>query len=276
MKHALALLILLTACAAPAFAADETPREIPIPAQAVTVPGAEGTPLRALLFVPERVTRPPVIALHSCTGIGPAERPIRLSPHQRDWAIRLLEAGHPVLFPDSFGSRGLGEACGVRGFPAGPFGVRRLDALAAAEWAQAQPWAGGRAPVLMGWSHGGSTALAAWGAAAPGTISAAIALYPGCGNGEGLRLGTAPLLMLLGALDDWTPPQPCQQIATRAPEVITLETYTGAHHGFDGLRGEVRERQLPNGRSVSLGPDPAARAAARLRVASFLDAATPR
>jgi len=272
MKHALALLILLTAGAAPVIAADESPREIPVAAQAITVPGAGGTPLRALLFLPERVTRAPVIALHSCTGLGPAERPIRLPPLQRDWTIRLLEAGHPVLFPDSFGSRGLGEACGVRGFPAGPLGVRRLDALASADWTRAQPWSGGRAPVLMGWSHGGSTTLAAWAAAEPGAISAAIALYPGCGQGEGLRLGTAPLLMLLGAQDNWTPPPPCQQIATRAPEAITLEIYAGAHHGFDGLRGGVRTRQLPNGRSVSLGPDPAARAAARLRVAAFLAA----
>ena len=55
-------------------------------------------------------------------------------------------------------------------------------------------------------------------------------------------------------------------------QAISLEIYAGAHHGFDGLRGEVRTRQLPNGRSVSLGPDPAARAAARLRVAAFLAA----
>lgn len=272
MKQVLAVLLLVTAGATPVIAADETAREIPIASQAITVPGAEGTPLRALLFLPERVMRAPVIALHSCTGIGPAERPIRLSPHQRDWAVRLLEAGHPVLFPDSFGSRGLGEACGVRGFPAGPLGLRRLDVLAAAEWARAQPWSGGRAPVLMGWSHGGSTTLAAWATAAPGAISAAIALYPGCGNGEARPLGSAPLLILLGAEDNWTPPHPCQQIAARAPEVISVETYAGAHHGFDGLSGGLRTRNLPNGRSVSLGPNPQARGAARVRVAAFLTA----
>ena len=75
------------------------------------------------------------------------------------------------------GSRGLGAACGVRGFPAGPFRVRRDDALAAADWARAQGWG---APVLLGWSHGGSTALAAWTDAAPGQVRGAIAFYPGC------------------------------------------------------------------------------------------------
>jgi dienelactone hydrolase len=268
----LGALLILAGCAASGVTADEAPREIPFPEQRLNVPGAEGVPLRALLYVPPNPSRPAVIALHSCTGIGSAERPIRLPAHQRDWATRLLEAGHPVLFPDSFGSRGLGEACGVRGFRAGPAGLRRQDALAAADWARAQPWGRGQAPVLIGWSHGGSTTLAAWATAAPGALSAAIAFYPGCGQGEAPQLGTAPLLMLLGAEDNWTPPQPCQQIAGRAPRLITVESYTGAHHAFDGLMGGVRTRHLPNGRSVSFGPDGAARAASRLRVAAFLAA----
>lgn len=275
----LGALLLLAGCAqvsiGAGMAADEAPRDIPVPERRVMVPGAEGASLRAVLYVPPNPSRPAVVALHSCTGIGPAERPIRLTPIQRDWAIRLLESGHPVLFPDSFGSRGLGEACGVAGFPAGPFGLRRQDALAAAEWARAQPWGRGPngeslAPVLIGWSHGGSAALAAWNGTPPGALSAVIALYPGCGAGEVPPTGTAPLLMLLGAEDNWTRPEPCQRIAARAPGVITVETFPGAHHGFDGLGGGLRGRVLPNGRSVSLGPDAAARAAARLRVAAFL------
>jgi dienelactone hydrolase len=268
MIRALTLILALAGCAAPVIAADEAPREIPSIAQAVTVPGAEATPLRALLFMPEQPRRPPVIALHSCTGIGLADRPIRLSPIQQDWAAGLVAAGHPVVFPDSFGSRGLGQACGVPGFPAGPFAVRRLDALAVAAWVRAQPW--GSAPVLIGWSHGGSTSVAAWATAPEGLLRAAIALYPGCGQGEAPQVGTAPFLMLLGAEDNWTRPEPCQRIAARAPGVITIETYAGAHHGFDGLSGGIRTRHLPNGRTVSLGPDPTARAAARERVTGFL------
>lgn len=269
IPHLLGLLAI--GCAGQVIAADETPREISVPAQSVTVPGAEGTPLRALLFMPDNPSRAPVIALHSCTGLGPAERPIRLPAQQRDWAARLVAAGHPVLFPDSFGSRGLGQACGVAGFPAGPLGVRQFDALAAAEWARAQPWTRGTGVVLIGWSHGASTTLAAWNFAPPGLIAAAIALYPGCGTGAVRVAGTAPLLMLLGAEDNWTPPQPCMQLASRAPGIIEVESYPGAHHGFDGLAGGIRTRLLPNGRSVSLGPDPAARFAARERVARFLE-----
>ncbi|MBY0339352.1 MAG: hypothetical protein K2X11_22250, partial [Acetobacteraceae bacterium] len=77
--------------------------------------------LRARLYLPAEPSGPAIVALHGCSGIGGADAPIRLGPRERDWAARLTALGHPVLFPDSFGSRGLGEACGVRGFPAGPF-----------------------------------------------------------------------------------------------------------------------------------------------------------
>ncbi|WP_424811068.1 dienelactone hydrolase family protein [Roseococcus sp. YIM B11640] len=273
MKRLLLALLVLAGCAGQ-LAADEAPMNMPVPAQAVTVPGAEGTPLRALLFVPASPTRPPVVALHSCSGIGSAQQPITLAPHQRDWAARLVAAGHPVVFPDSFGSRGLGPACGVPNFPAGPVGVRRFDALEAARWARAQPWARGEGVVLIGWSHGGTTTLAAWNSAPPGLVRAAVALYPGCGRGSGPPVpavqGTAPLLMLLGQLDDWTPAAPCEQVATLAPRLITRVTFPGAHHSFDGLSGGIRQRHLPNGNTVSLGPDPAARTESRRLVAEFL------
>lgn len=244
--------------------------------QRVTVPGAEGAELRALLFVPENPTRAPVIALHSCSGLGTVGRPIRLPAHQQDWAARWVAMGHPVLFPDSFGSRGLGEACGVPGFPAGPAGLRRLDALEAARWARAQPWARGDGVVLVGWSHGGSTTLAAWNSAPAGLVRAAVALYPGCGRASGPPVprveGTAPLLMLLGAEDNWTRPQPCLQLAASAPDRIEAVLYPGASHSFDRLSGGIRTLLLPNGQTVALGPDPAARSASRQRVAAFLEA----
>jgi dienelactone hydrolase len=49
--------------------------------------------------------------------------------------------GHIVLFPDSFGSRGLGSQCRERNRVATSSGLRRLDASAAATWLAAQPYA---------------------------------------------------------------------------------------------------------------------------------------
>jgi dienelactone hydrolase len=256
------LALLLLALAAPAAA------------ESLTLPGPEGVALRAWLVRPEAVRAAPVIALHGCMGLGGPEAPPRLAPREADWAARLAALGHPVLFPDSFGSRGLGDACGRPEHRAPPR-LRAADARAAAAWARAQPWGqAGRGPVLLGWSHGGSTALLAWLAAAPGELAAVIAFYPGCGPLSIGRPepgpGRAPLLMLLGAEDDWTPPEPCLALAARAPEAATARLLPGARHGFDMLGGPVRAWLLPNGRRVHLGPEPAAREAARAALPAFL------
>ena len=72
--------------------------------------------------------------------------------------------------------------------------------------------------AILGWSHGGSTVLSANNrqnkevAAHPVKPRAAVAFYPGCSpylkSRDGYRPG-APLLLLIGAKDDWTPAKPC-------------------------------------------------------------------
>ena len=73
----------------------------------------------------------PVVALHGCGGLGGPDRPMHLPAREADWAARLAAEGHPVLFPDSFGPRGVAEVChgGERGIQ--PENLRRGDALAA-------------------------------------------------------------------------------------------------------------------------------------------------
>jgi dienelactone hydrolase len=126
----------------------------------------------------------------------------------------------------------------------------------------------------MGWSHGGSTALIAWLEGAPGELAAVAAFYPGCGPASlglpSIAPGRAPLLLLLGREDDWTPPGRCVALAARAPEAVTLRLYEGAHHAFDMPGEGLRHRVLPDGRSVHLGPDPTAREAARAELPAFL------
>jgi dienelactone hydrolase len=265
----LLLLLLLGAGGAPALARSGTL------AEPVTLPGPDGLALRALLALPPGgAPGVPIIALHGCGGLGAPDRPLRLSRREAEWAARLTEAGHPVLFPDSFGSRGLGQACGVRGFPASP-ATRRDDAHAAAAWAAAQNWAAPGGAFLLGWSHGGSTVLrAAAVPLPPGLLRAAIALYPGCGEIR-RTLGWAPglpVLLLLGAIDDWTPPAACLALAAAHPARLETVTYPGANHGFDAPAQPIRTRALPDGRMVTIGTEPAARDSARERVAEFLAA----
>ncbi|ONG50477.1 hypothetical protein BKE38_18315 [Pseudoroseomonas deserti] len=261
----LALLLALILPVAAARAAEPRP---------VTLPGPGGLALQALLLTPEGgAPGIPVIALHGCGGLaGRDGKTIRLGARERDWAARLLAAGHPVIFPESFVSRGLGPACGLRDFPAGGE-VRGGDALATAAWAQAQPWAAPGGALLLGWSHGGSTVLAAAAAAPPGLIRGGVAFYPGCGPSRRARAeARMPLLLLLGARDDWTPPAACHAWAAMQPAGrVALQDFATAGHGFDAP-GETlpRERSLADGRRVTVGPDPAARAVAIPRAMDFL------
>ena len=254
-------------------------------AEVVTLPGPGGVALRAVLVLPPEPRRRgvPVVALHGCAGLGGPGGPPRLPRREADWAVRLAALGHPVLFPDSFGSRGVAEVC--RG-PEGairPESLRREDAHAAAAWAAAQPWAAGPAAgaFVLGWSHGGSTALAAAHAPVPpGLIRAAVAFYPGCrrpGQPVPSWSPAVPVLMLLGEADEWTPPAPCRALAAGAAGEgrVTVVSYPGAHHGFDQPDLPVRElaglAMAPReGGRARMGTDPAVRADALVRVPAFL------
>ena len=55
-----------------------------------------------------RARFPAVVALHGCDGV--VNRSAGSLPHFADWGERLAADGVVVLFPDSFGSRGLGVA----------------------------------------------------------------------------------------------------------------------------------------------------------------------
>jgi len=247
-------------------------------AQEVTFAAEDGAGLRAFL-VPAAAgvaRRPTVVALHGCSGLARADRPLRLPTREADWAARLAERGHAVLFPDSFGSRGLGDACGRVEHPVLPWGARVGDARAALAWAAAQPGEPPGGGILLGWSHGGSTVL--WTLAAPpraGLLRAAVAFYPGCGAVLRRAPGWSapvPLLMLLGEVDDWTPAPQCLALVARAPARVEVIEYRGAHHNFDHPAAPQRSRMLPNGQTVTIGTDPAARAASIAAVLGFLAA----
>ena len=52
----------------------------------------------------------------------------------------------------------------------------------------------------------------------------------------------APLLVLIGAKDDWTPAAPCVQWTERAQALgapMRIKVYPDAHHGFDAPNNPV-------------------------------------
>jgi dienelactone hydrolase len=246
--------------------------------------GRPGTEITGYLFRPSQEGRAPaVVALHGCAGLFSPRRPERLAPRQYDWAERLTAAGYAVLFVDSFRSRGIESVCTTREHTEVVPRRRARDAVGAASWLTKQPFVDPERIALIGWSHGGSTAL--W-AAARETASegfefrTAIAFYPGC-RFVGWSTTWEPrvkVTILMGSEDDWTPPEPCRDLTQRFSKSIRMVEYPGAYHAFDSpnLPLQVREGLAYSAHGdgrAHLGTNPEARAGAIDEVAAILRAA---
>jgi dienelactone hydrolase len=252
--------------------------------QEVRFASLDGTPLTAWVFQP--VGRAPtgtVIALHGCGGLYAASgaRKGQLNARHQAMADLLMAEGYAAVFPDSLTPRGESSLCtqkiGTRRIDQGE---RRADTLAALTWAAAQPWAQAQRMALLGWSHGGSAVLAATDAARadvraqPLQPVVAIAFYPGCSAAlkSGYRM-SAPLVLMLGEKDDWTPPAPCVALGNAVGAEVNV--YPDSYHDFDNPTGQVRVRtDVPNGahpgQGVHVGPNPVAREQAYARLRELL------
>ena len=259
-------------------------------AERVEFASAEGTPLAAY-WLPASVDGPPrpaIVALHGCGGLYRRDG-TTLESRYTDYAARFAAAGYHVLLPDSFGSRGSGPICTLRDSERTiTVETRRGDALAAVRWLRERPDVDARRIVILGWSHGAMTTLAAINSAraeparpdAETPLAGAVAFYPGCRAllRETFTLDT-PLLMLLGEKDDWTPPARCVQLAERTRSrqpaaALTVRVYPDSYHGFDGTAPLRFRRDVPNGVSadgVHAGGNPVARAQALRELDQFLE-----
>ena len=147
----------------------------------------------------------------------------------------------------------------------------------------------------MGGSHGGTTTL--FTVAAPERqneplaqekrmgFGAAVALYPSCGvriggwspvrraggsgsiaNYVGVYKPVAPLLILIGEDDDWTPAEPCRKLVDAARQAgfpVSIKIYPGANHAFDSnfpVRYDAARvnANSPTGLGATTGGDPEA------------------
>jgi dienelactone hydrolase len=238
----------------------------------VSVPGPGGVNLDAALVLPAgQPVAPPVLAVHGCGG----PFPIR----DGQWAVVMAKRGHIVLLPDSFGSRGLGSQCGTFHRTVTAEGLRRQDAIASAQWLMARPGTPPGGVVMMGWSNGGSTVLATAGVARDlpaGLFRRFAAFYPGCLSftRNPAWKPSKPMLILIGESDDWTPAQPCHDLAARDPADITLIGYPGAYHDFDAPDRPIKVRGGTTTKSgtATTGTNEPARQDALGRVPGWLEA----
>ena len=99
---------------------------------------------------------------------------------------------------------------------------------------------------IMGASKGGAVALfTAWAPlrkAAVGVdlmFALHLPFYPPCGMFKPLRFTGAPILILSGELDEWTPAKPCVELTEALKTAgydAEITVYPGAYHSFDSER----------------------------------------
>jgi len=187
---------------------------------------------------------PAVVLLHGSTGI---------TSSYDAWMTRLTNWNYVALLVDTFSPRGIKEETGY------PFKVSResriQDAYAAKSYLASLKYVDSKRIAVVGWSYGGvATTLVVTTESGiqnqEDYFRAGIAFYPGCRKEVRATL-KAPLLILIGEKDTWTPPAKCKELEntlTREkafPELL-FKIYPDTYHGFDieGLDRKAGRHQL--------------------------------
>lgn len=223
---------------------------------------------------------PAVVLLHGCGGAWDARG--KLTRRYQDYAALFNGLGLHALVVDSLTPRYEKELCTQK---VGKRRVtqthRRLDALAALAYLGERAEVDAKRIGLVGWSNGGSTVLAATNlrhrdVQASLRPAFAVAFYPGCESDQKRGYApSAPLLILIGGADDWTPASACRALVAESAEPRPqIEVYAGAWHGFDSEAPIRLRKDVPNGvrpgQGVHVGGDPAAWRASRERMRRFV------
>jgi dienelactone hydrolase len=279
MRKTLLVIALLATAAGIAARTDAAPAN----PETIEIPQDNGT-LKAMLFRPEGAGPfPAVVGLHGCAGLYEGSGAVE--SRYRDWAEQLTKAGFVVVYPDSYGSRGLGPQCTTRHRSVRTERERVADAQAARRWLQAQSYVTPGRVALLGWSNGAIAAL--WTvrrkAAVPkddkSDFRSAVAFYPGCRRLDNAAWSARiPTLILIGAADDWTSAQICQHMVADArgrSAGTSIVVYPAAYHDFDHPNRPLQVRNgyafsTDNSGRIHTGTNPTARADALKRVPQWL------
>lgn len=238
--------------------------------------------LSALMYRPQGPGPfPALVLLHGCGGMYTNSGYVTAS--YRYWADLLALRGYVTLLVDSFNPRGYRSICELQKRPILQSRERVDDAYAALQWLGEQPYVAAGRVGLLGWSNGGSGALYAMrpGSRVEPGFRAAVAFYPGCrtlARAKTPYRPYAPVLILSGEADDWTPAAPCvalTEIAKKRGAPLDIVTYAGAHHSFDRINSPVRYRpnvrnlNKPDRLGATVGEHPEAREKAIKRTLEF-------
>lgn len=197
------------------------------PARAQPLPGAHKIRFAGMsgwwLALPGAAPRPAAISMHGCDGVPPRNE---LDARERAMAELLQARGYHLLLP---------EPCSV-------------NLHGAVDWLAARPEVDRARIVVLGWSHGGSTLLAALQhriGPMPLQARAAVAFSPDCslyGRTQGSYLPVAPLLILLDGPEERTAAAPCLELSKWTPKVMLRVLRESDHPAamFEFLERELR------------------------------------
>ncbi len=225
---------------------------------------AEGLPLQVML--PNGPSAATVILAHGCGGYAPGR--------EVPWARAFRARGMAAVTFDSWGFRAMdGGVCQTDAIT----GDQRVeDVKLVVRYLKEQHWH--RGPIyIIGWSHGGQTALKA--STIPGLVDKAVAIYPWCEKHHAYAV--VPTQIHMGGADNWTPAYRCSALygglfGLGANPNGRYYEYAGAYHDFDrwmpldktydgrGEGGRIEPRRQKT--------DPEARALTERRVLEFFSA----
>ena len=160
--------------------------------------------------------------------------------HHLDYLKMYQEQGFATFQLNSFKSRGITSTVGSQDEVT--IAAVILDAYRALEKLAKHPKINKDKVALTGWSLGGGVSLfAGWMPLKKAitdqvSFAAHLAFYPPCFiNPENLSFTKAPIHILIGEADNWTPAKPCINLVEKLSDKtnISITTYPDAHHGFD-------------------------------------------
>jgi len=170
--------------------------------------------------------------------------------HHKDYMKMYQEMGFATFELNSFKSRGITSTVGSQD-QVTIAGII-LDAYRALEKLAEHPNIDPQRVSITGWSLGGGVALfSTWlpiknAITTKYAFASHLAFYPPCFiNPENLDFSQAPIHILIGEEDNWTPASPCKNLVnTLAGKAnIDITIYPAAHHGFDSEAPVVRNEK---------------------------------
>jgi dienelactone hydrolase len=211
---------------------------------------APETPIVGTLRLPKAASgkAPAMVISHGSSGI--------LEGRDFAWASRLEALGVASFVVDSFSPRGIMSTASDQSQLSTAASV--ADAFAALTLLSTHPAIDPARIGVMGFSKGGQVALYTTlepfrRGAVTGDLRFAlhIAFYASCSVPYRAKAVTgAPIVLLLGGADDYTPAAHCRRYAEWFREKgadVRMVVYDGAHHGFDG---PAPQRYLANAQTA--------------------------